>query len=131
MVYYADSIKQNNAEKATGVAVKALTFDMAGDVGLVNGDIVTLGVLPRQSITTDLKVIVGTGFNGTTPQFIVGQYNRQNGAFVDMTETIVLTGVGKAVYRVNLTSSDFLILTLMGHLLQVLLNLLLMMIIQL
>jgi len=106
-VYYADSINQNNAERATGVAVKNVTFDMVGDIGLVNGDIITLGTLPRQSISTDLKVIVGTEFDGTTPQFIVGQYNRQTGVFVDMADPIVLTSSGKAVFRASLTSADF------------------------
>ena len=107
MVHYQDKLKQNNAERATGAAVKAVSFDMGGETGLADGDIITLGALPLQSITTDLKIIVGTEFNGTTPQFVVGQYNRQTGAFVPVTATVVLDGSGQALFRVPLISADF------------------------
>jgi len=107
MVYFNDGIHQNNAERATGVAVKEVRFDAAGDVRLANGDIVTLGALPRQSVTTDLKIVVGIEFDGTTPQLVVGQYNRQTGNFTALTATVVLASSGKAVFRVPLITSDF------------------------
>ncbi len=106
-VYYADSINQNNAESVSAVSVKNISFDDGGELGLANGDIITLGSLPLKSITTDLKVLVTEEFDGDTPQFIVGQYNRQTGAFADITETIVLTGSGQALFRVNLSPGDF------------------------
>ncbi len=106
-VYYADNINQNNAESVSAVAVKNVSFDVAGEAGLANGDIITLGSLPLKSVTTGLKIVVGTEFDGDTPQFVVGQYNRQNGAFTAITATVVLASSGQALFIVPLIEGDF------------------------
>jgi len=104
MVYYKDNIKQNNAERATGVAVKTLSFDMAGEAGLADGDIITVGSLPLQSLTTGLSVIVPIQFDGDTPTFQLGYYNRTTKVFVAMTGDIILSGAAGKVIRVPLIS---------------------------
>ncbi len=101
-VYFADKLNQNNAERATGVAVKTLRFSTAKPFSLVTSDIITIGTLPRQSLTTGLSVIVDEDFDGTTPQFVLGFYDRTAGTFTAMTATIVLAGAFGSVIRVPL-----------------------------
>lgn len=81
MVYEAGRKQLNDMERTSGGATKQLDMGTV-EAGLVTGDVVILGALPRESITNDIRILVAEAFDGTAPAFDLGYYDYNSGTFV-------------------------------------------------
>jgi len=85
------NLHQNNMERASGGAAKYLK-----GFGLVNGDIVTLGALPKESLTTQIVILVPEAWSNDSANSTIdlGYWEQATETFTPFASDIQL-GAGK------------------------------------
>jgi len=90
-IYLNGKLNQNNMERASGGVTKYVKGE-----GLVAGDIVSLGALPRESVTTQIVILNETawGLDSANSTVDLGYYEQATGTFTPFVTDIQL-GKGK------------------------------------
>lgn len=91
-VYNNGKMNLNNMERSSAGMTKHIGAEMVS-APLVAGDVVVLGALPRESVTTDMRVLVNEAFDGGG--FELGYYDFNSGTFV-VFSTIILAAIDEA-----------------------------------
>jgi hypothetical protein len=104
--YKNDTKYKNNAEFTTSAAIKHLFWNDANGSALQVNDVVDLGILPPDTITTDMMIAVDTAFIGTAPAIDINVVNADGSLVVTITGInvskqgiIILGNIGTTAYN--------------------------------